>query len=1358
MPALNFNVTAMDRASQAFNRIADRIDMLVARLAALNTSSANVRVDVDTDPADRTLGRWTVTFRQRLRQAMSDIPVDLDLHAGATAAEQELARIRREMATLVGKEINVDITGDEALAEIQRLKAQLEALDVQHADIEVRANTAAAIADLEALLAELKRVDGQEAEVKVKADTRSFKDVLNGMALFQRTIAQLSKPFLIMAAAPGLVSLLADLQNLLGLLGLLPALAFAGMTSVLALMTAFQGFGDALSNMGDAEKFNEALKELSPNAREAAIAIKDLNTEWQGVIDVVQDATFEGVGDSLQKLGTFIPTLQAGFQGIGAAFGEMFNMWADWATQSEVVAQTGEIFENLRATIQNLAPAFTNVAAALTDMTEVGMAMLPQMANGFTDLTANFRDWIAEITANGEFEAWIQGAIDTFGQLIDLTGNVIGIFGGLFDAIEAGGQTALETLVEITAQMENFVKSAEGQAGIQAFFTTIRDIVSSLVPALEAVAKAILGTFIQIGPQLAMAGDAISMMIDSLSAAIPTLGMIASGFAPFLLALGAVMNLMGAAPGIILGVWIAFRAGSAVMAALSAAMLSFGARVEALAVSMAAMSGAAGIGGAMGALGAVVRGISTAFLGLATVLSGPLGIAILGAIAIIGILIGSSQDAGDAAADHAAKVQGLIGTLDQYTGAITDATQKQIAMDLAQTKLSDGTTSLITAVQQAGINFEVFTQAASGNEKALATVNAQLVAAADASLKTADGLGNIHRRVEEGQFAWEDYVLAVIGNVEAQQRMQEQSGLTEYQIGQLVETGRDAVGNLDELGMILGDTAGALNEAQEAAQIAAEAVANFGESLREARGALEQYGDIIDDTTGSFDPAAAGATQLMEAFTDVAFSAQATANNLARAQEALEGVGTGGQIAFDSMQASREAFIDMAVEADIGREAAENLANALGLIPEVAQLIFETNADETEADIIRIIGAIQQMPEIKSIVIDAPTEEAIAALEALGIKITNLPGGKVQLDLDDAEFQAKLQAAIDQGMTLPEFLAFLDLDIAPAQAAFDAFMNENREGGLAVPISFETGEADAQMGDLRARAETPMQAPLYLEPTPFNEGLAQAEADANALVLEPKLGLDRTPYDEKLAQALADANASIGTVTLDAVDGPLRAVLAAALAAINAAVGILTIDANPDPALGKLAATKAAVDGTTGMMTIDADNGPAIAAAGAAVAAINRMTATITVTTIQRTVFQTEGPSRASAGAGRFASGGLMHFARGGIVPGYAPGLDSIPALLSPGEAVLVPEVVKLLGARAIAGLNRLASGGRKMTIIGKNGANAYFSTATPGGRGMGANSPNQTQSRTYVLNLYNPGNSEVNLREQFRRMEVLGV
>jgi phage-related protein len=54
---------------------------------------------------------------------------------------------------------------------------------------------------------------------------------------------------------------------------------------------------------------------------------------------------------------------------------------------------------------------------------------------------------------------------------------------------------------------------------------------------------------------------------------------------------------------------------------------------------------------------------------------------------------------------------------------------------------------------------------------------------------------------------------------------------------------------------------------------------------------------------------------------------------------------------------------------------------------------------------------------------------------------------------------------------------------------------------------------------------------------------------------------------------------------------------------------------------------------------------------------------------------------------------GIPHFAGGGVLPGYAPGHDVVPALLSPGEAVLVPGVVRALGASTILGLNATFGG-----------------------------------------------------------------
>lgn len=53
----------------------------------------------------------------------------------------------------------------------------------------------------------------------------------------------------------------------------------------------------------------------------------------------------------------------------------------------------------------------------------------------------------------------------------------------------------------------------------------------------------------------------------------------------------------------------------------------------------------------------------------------------------------------------------------------------------------------------------------------------------------------------------------------------------------------------------------------------------------------------------------------------------------------------------------------------------------------------------------------------------------------------------------------------------------------------------------------------------------------------------------------------------------------------------------------------------------------------------------------------------------------------------------IQGFASGGVLPGYAPGQDSIPAMLSPGEGILTPQAVRAIGgANAIHALNGGAS------------------------------------------------------------------
>ncbi|WNO25840.1 tape measure protein [Arthrobacter phage Altadena] len=67
-----------------------------------------------------------------------------------------------------------------------------------------------------------------------------------------------------------------------------------------------------------------------------------------------------------------------------------------------------------------------------------------------------------------------------------------------------------------------------------------------------------------------------------------------------------------------------------------------------------------------------------------------------------------------------------------------------------------------------------------------------------------------------------------------------------------------------------------------------------------------------------------------------------------------------------------------------------------------------------------------------------------------------------------------------------------------------------------------------------------------------------------------------------------------------------------------------------------------------------------------------------------------------NSGGGVYASGGAVALAGGGVLGGYAPGKDTIPAMLSKGESVLVPELTRAIGPSNIMALNREYSGGRK--------------------------------------------------------------
>jgi hypothetical protein len=194
----------------------------------------------------------------------------------------------------------------------------------------------------------------------------------------------------------------------------------------------------------------------------------------------------------------------------------------------------------------------------------------------------------------------------------------------------------------------------------------------------------------------------------------------------------------------------------------------------------------------------------------------------------------------------------------------------------------------------------------------------------------------------------------------------------------------------------------------------------------------------------------------------------------------------------------------------------------------------------------------------------------------------------------------------------------------------------------------------------------------------------------------------------QLQSAVNGVNTASGTMTIDGNPTLANGKTTAAVTFANGSKGTVTIDGNQTPANGKINATVTYANGRTGIIKVDAN---AAAANRAIDHAARPRSSTITMT---YRVVGAPGGARKLSNSGGYAGGGVVGYAGGGIagaplrarrglvVPGYEPGVDRVPAVLSRGESVLVPELTRKLGARRILAANSAASGGREATVIGQ--------------------------------------------------------
>lgn len=741
-----------------------------------------------------------------------------------------------------------------------------------------------------------------------------------------------------------------------------------------SLMQATQAAADAQERLNKAQTEGgpaaqaaaKAFANLAPNAQDFVTQTRSLSDSWKDLRMNVQDNLFEGLGDSMSKLGNAqMPVLKTGLSDIASTLNGFGKDFMAAFTDSDSTDQFAVVLGKINQMFQNMRPAITSLVEGFKNLVNVGASFLPGFGDGIAKAAEKFRAW----TENGDhIREIIQNAIDTFKVLWEIAGNVGGTLKAVFGAGSEMGMGMLNTFAELTGTMEAFTKSADGESNLALMFAQVRDAGDLLAPVMSEVGEALtiiapallafssalapgfgealqglndglrglapamepLGAAIgalgePLGRVLAVVGEVAAQLIDVLG---PVLGPLGDAFADLIVALQPAIDAM-AGPlqtvistlieilpdvtelftalidsivpyigpittlvisalnpmlatlqlltivleplsgviGAVLVAFLAWKAVTGIIGAVGAMIDTFRTKMASAVIGTQAMTVAQREAMLMSitmsqtmqssALGGVSAFRNT-LSGLATFMTsgGGFGLAIIAATVAIGFLMQRHQEAKRAAEEQKAAIKSLADTLDDTSGAVTDATIAATAQQLA----TDGVTD---SAKKYNISAGQLTAASLGVESSLEAVNTKLQNQITTSLESSQNWDTQKSRYEDAGISMQELSEALTVGGDKYKEVNAKVDAYNTSMGATSATAGDAhlslvtlAGGMDDAGTGAADLAGQIQDSNTKLSEARQLNKDVHDAMEEGEGTVKKYNDamgVLTDTTASAD-------------------------------------------------------------------------------------------------------------------------------------------------------------------------------------------------------------------------------------------------------------------------------------------------------------------------------------------------------------------------------------------------------------------------------------------------------------------------------------------------------------------------
>lgn len=372
--------------------------------------------------------------------------------------------------------------------------------------------------------------------VRADVDKKSFGDALIHVTRLAGAIKSLALPAAAIGSIPSILGLGAALATAAQSAAILPGVMAAGGFAFGALKLGVSGFGEALANVGDPEKFAEAIAGLSPAARDAAVAVRDLRPAFLDMKNAVQDQLFAGLSDVIRDLGErYMPVLQGAFTRIAGSANLAALGVGEMLSTSSRIRDVTAIGDDASVSFGALFEAVKPLSAAFLDVATVGSSFLPGLTAGAGGAAQAFADMIAKARETGKLHEFISQGLSALGDLGTIAGNVGVTLGNIYTAANISGAGFLGNLKEITGSLREVTGSVAGQEALGSFFAAIGTVARTLGDTLKAIAPSLAVILDQaekgiavLAPAIAPLAAAAGQVLAALAPLLPVVGSIAA--------------------------------------------------------------------------------------------------------------------------------------------------------------------------------------------------------------------------------------------------------------------------------------------------------------------------------------------------------------------------------------------------------------------------------------------------------------------------------------------------------------------------------------------------------------------------------------------------------------------------------------------------------------------------------------------------------------------------------------------------------------------------------------------------------------------------------------------------------------